>query len=178
MMKVGPISLRTMYGIALLFACLIVLVAQHSGRQEQSAAVAPTKVAVETPAASATVAAAPVVDTPARQAARKAWRDRETAQIAPLLDQWATVLNLANAAAPEQLQPRIAELQAIRQRLRDMQLSEQCMVQAQHALGISMDAHITYFIAVKEQWPTVAKRHEQAEQAAAAAKSATAECHA
>lgn len=178
MMKVGPISLRAMYGLGLLFVGLIVLVAQHSGRQEQVAEVAvPAKAAVEAPASSAT-AVAPAADTKARQAARQAWRDRETAQIAPLLGQWTTALNLADAAAPEQLQPHIAELQDIRLRLRKAQLSENCMVQAQHALGVAMDAHITYFIALKEQWPTVAKRHEEAEQAEATAKSASAECHA
>jgi hypothetical protein len=179
----GSVSVRELFGIAMLFVGLMVLIVRHStaeGRVSDEAAAATAVIAA--PAVEATtVPAAPasqvVVDTAARDAARKSRLAHDVAQVAPLLGQWSSAANLAMTTPAEGLQPRIAELQDIRARFGDVQLSEQCAVQAQQANGDAMDAHITYFIAVANHWSSVQKSLEKAEQATAAAKTASSACH-
>jgi hypothetical protein len=183
----GSISLRTLVGVAMICVGLMVLIVRHSTVQASTSdhvtAAAPAEVVappVETSAAfAAPVAATSVaVDTRALEVARQARRAHDAAQIAPLLGEWSVADNKAMTTAPEQLQPRIVELQQIRERFAEVPVTEECVVRVQHANGDAMDAHITYFIAVMDHWPTVPQRRAAAEQAANAARAANTGCNA
>jgi hypothetical protein len=117
-----------------------------------------------------------VVDTAALDASRRAWIARDLARSAPLFEQWTSAVDLARATSTAQLQPRIVQLQDIRRRYAAAQLSAACAVQLQRARADAMDAHITCFIALKDHWPTVPKRLEQAVQASRAANAAGTAC--
>lgn len=161
----GSISLRT------LLIGLMLLIVHHSvvrGRTGEPARVKPPVVALNP--------LPPVVDTAALDASRRAWIARDLARSASLLEQWTSAADLARTTSAAQLQPRIAELQEIRRRYAAVQLSADCAVQLQRAQAVAMDAHITYFIALKDHWPTVPKRQEQAEQASRAANAAGKAC--
>ncbi len=169
----GSISLRMLFGIATLLIGLMLLIVHHGvvrGRAAESAELKSPVVATNPVPA--------VVDTVALAAARRAWIARDLARAAPLFEQWTSAADLARATSAAQLQPRIVELQDIRRRYVAVQLSADCAVQLQRARADAMGAHITYFIALKEHWPTVPKRLEQAEQASRAAKAAGTACRA
>ncbi|OOG64742.1 hypothetical protein B0E46_04850 [Rhodanobacter sp. B04] len=180
----GSISLRTLVGVATICVGLMVLIVRHStaqgGAADQLTAQTVAGPAIETsapPVADAAATPAVAVDTHALEAARQARRAHDAAQIAPLLDQWSVADNKALATPPEGLQSRIEELQEIRQRFAQLPVTEACAVRAQHVDGDAMDAHITYFIAVMDHWPTVPERRQKAEQAESAAKAASAGCN-
>lgn len=167
----GSISLRTLFGIATLMIGLMLFIVHHSvvqGRAAEPTRVKPPVVAINPVPV--------VVDTATLDASRRAWIARDLARAAPLLEQWTSAADLARATSAAQLQPRIVELQEIRRRYAAVQLSVGCAVQLQRAQVDAMDAHISYFIALKDQWPTVSKRLEQAEQASRAAHAAGTAC--
>lgn len=168
-MERGPVSLRALLCIAVLFMGLMVLLSRHSATAQEPSATAIAAVAVAATAPSASAARE-------RDALRHARLAHDVAMVAPVLDQWSAAAMLARGTPPAALSPRIATLQDIRARFGLMQLSEQCALDAQRANGAAMDARITYFIALKNQWPTVQQRLEQAEQASDAAKAAGAIC--
>lgn len=167
----GSISLRMLLGIATLLIGLMLLIVHHSVVNGGAAELARVKSPV---VAMNTVPV--VVDTAALDATRRAWVARDLARAAPLFEQWTSAAELAKTTSAAQLQPRIVELQEIRRRYAAVQLSADCAVQLQRAQAEAMDAHITYFIALKEQWPTVPKRLEQAQQASRAANAAGTAC--
>ncbi|MFC5526330.1 hypothetical protein ACFPPA_11360 [Rhodanobacter ginsengisoli] len=167
----GSISLRMLLGIATLLIGVMLLIVHHSVVQGRAAESTEVK--------SPVVATNPVpamVDTVALDATRRAWIAHDLARAAPLFEQWTSAADLARSTSVAQLQPRIVELQDIRRRYVAVQLSAACAVQLQRARVDAMDAHITYFIALKEHWPTAPKRLEQAEQASRAASAASTAC--
>jgi hypothetical protein len=181
-MERGPVSLRALLGIAALFMGLMVLLSRHSATaQEPADAGFMAATAVEAGAQPSTAQSSPPaqsspVDARARDALRRTRLARDVALVEPVLEQWSAAASLARETPAKALQSRIATLQDIRARFGLMQLSEQCAVEAQRANGEAMDAHITYFIAVENQWPTIRQRLEQAERASRAAKAAGAAC--
>ena len=183
----GSISLRTLVGVATICVGLMVLIVRHGTVQASTSdhvmTTAPATDAAPTvePSAepAAPIAATSVaVDTRAFESARQARRAHDAAQIAPLLGQWSVADTKAMATPPEQLQSRIEELQQIRERFAEVPVTEECVLRVQQANGNAMDAHITYFIAVMDHWPTVPERRAAAEQAANDARAANAGCSA
>lgn len=171
----GAISMRELYAIGLLLACLILLLSRHSAQlvrlADQSGMTQPVVEQAATPASL-------VASDEARhtlRAARQLRLEHDLAQMQPLLQQWSSLVGSGNSAGNGS-DRRIARMQDIRQRLGGMILSSQCAVDAQQASGDAMDASITYFIAKSRHWTNTPQALEQATRKAEAAKQASAAC--
>jgi hypothetical protein len=172
----GAISMRELYGLALLFACLTLLLARHSRMPLMTAGTA----MASTPVPAAVVAPPPLAPE-ARQAldaARHARLQRDMAQIQVVLDQWIAVQSGASATSPDALESGIVQMQDLRARIGQLTLSSQCAVDAQQAHGDAMDARITYLIALRRRWSDTPSMLQRAERSAQAAEIADAACHA
>lgn len=170
----GAISMRELYAVGLLLACLILLLSRHSTALVRLA----DQVGVTPPIAEpAATPASLLASDEARQAFKQARRLRlqhDLALMQPMTEKWSTLVN--GRGASDGKDRRIAGMQDIRQQLGALVLSSQCAVDAQQANGDAMDASITYFIARSRGWTNAPQALEQAVSKAGAAKQASAAC--
>jgi hypothetical protein len=174
----GAISMRELYAVGLLLACLILLLSHHSASlvrlANQAGMTDPAAEPVTEPDATPASLVASVEARRAFKAARQLRLEHDLGLMQPLLEKW-SLLTDGNSPGNDR---RIADMQDIRQQLDGLVLSSQCAVDAQQANGDAMDASITYFIARSRHWTNAPQELEQATRKAEAAKQVSTACSA
>lgn len=171
----GAISMRELYAVGLLLACLILLLSHHSAAlvrlaNQTGVTAAPT---VEPVAAPASMVASEEARRAFKQA-RELRLEHDLAMMQPMMQKWSALVN--GSGVTEGKDQRITSMQDVRQQLGSLVLSSQCAVDAQQADGDAMDASITYFIAKSRNWTNASDALQQAAIKAEAAKQASVSC--